>query len=334
MASGRLGTVAASPIAAMGTAFQWWRAAAEISPRVIVAEAARPFVIALVGSEAARGRLRMRLLEGCADAAAVREAEGHLRDFDTGPGADMARAVAFRLWAPEGDEAIGGRDHRAFPFSGDLDAVVKAMLQLRPDLAIALARRFPVFRAEACRVLVRSACIANAQIALLSALPGVLPITAPFLPAAALADAVVLTKNQAMLVMRVAAAYGHRPGYTRQVRELLATVASALGWRTLAREAVSVVPAGVGAAVKAAIAWSGTYAVGRAAIAFQDRGTRPAPGEIRAWETEARQGAAREVEALTRRSETPDPVESARAEVVEMPDVRGPTEAGSGDPGC
>ncbi|MFM7322822.1 MAG: hypothetical protein ACKO5K_15075 [Armatimonadota bacterium] len=289
---------ATGPVAAMGTAFQWWRSAAEISPRVIADEAARGFTVALIGPPEARSRLRESLLEGCVGEAALREAGVHLREFDAAPGEDLSKAISFRLWAPESGASIGGRDHRSFPFSGDRDAVVRDMLRLRPDLAIALARRFPIFRGEACRVLVRSACVANAQIALLSALPGVLPITAPFLPAAAIADAVVLTKNQAMLVMRIAAAYGHRPGYTRQVRELLATVASALGWRTLAREAVSVVPAGVGAAVKGAIAWSGTYAVGRAAIAYQERGSRPAPVEIRAWETEGRKGALEAVESL------------------------------------
>jgi len=266
----------------------WARSATELSPRAIADEAARSFTIAVIGTPADRERLIGQLTGPDLRGPEFDHAGSVFRSMDTAPVADLAKALSFRLWAPVGDGAIGGRDHRSLPFQGDFATVVKAMLELRPDLAIALGRRLPGFRAEACRMVVRDACRNNAQISLLSAIPGVLPITAPFLPVSSLADAVLLTKNQVMMVMRLAALHGERPGFTRQIRELLATVASALGWRTVARQVVAVVPAGVGAGLKAAIAWSGTYAVGKAALLFYERGRMPTVADIRAFEQEGR----------------------------------------------
>lgn len=276
----------------------WARSAAELSPRVIADEAARSFTIAVIGSPPDREQLIAQLIGPELRGAEREHALSVFRPMDSAPVADLAKALSFRLWAPSGDAAIGGRDHRSLPFQGDLSTVVKAMLVLRPDLAIALGRRLPGFRAEACRLVVRDACRNNAQISLLSAIPGVLPITAPFLPVSSLADAVLLTKNQVMMVMRLAALHGERPGFTRQIRELLATVATALGWRTVARQVVAVVPAGVGAGLKAAIAWSGTYAVGKAALMFYERGRMPTVADIRAFEQEGRAAGQADVEQL------------------------------------
>jgi uncharacterized protein (DUF697 family) len=276
----------------------WARSAAELSPRAVADEAARTFTIAVIGSAVDRDRLVERILGPDLRGPEREHALSVFRPMDQAPVADLAKALSFRIWAPSGDGAIGGRDHRSLPFQGDLVAVTKAMLELRPDLAVALGRRLPGFRAEACRMVLRDACRNNAQISLLSALPGVLPITAPFLPVSSLADAVLLTKNQVMMVMRLAALHGERPGFTRQIRELLATVATALGWRTVARQVVAMVPAGVGAGLKAAIAWSGTYAVGKAALMFYERGRMPTVADIRAFEQEGRADGQTEVEQL------------------------------------
>lgn len=285
-------------VKAAGQAFGLWRTASEISPRVIADEAARGFVIALIGPPERCAQVLDALLADAASDTERLDARSHFRCFDHTPDPDTARGFTFRLYLAGEDAPIGGRDADSVPFSGDLDQVVRAMLELRPSLAVAMARRVPKFRLPACRLLVRSAALANAQLALISALPGVLPVTAPFLPASSLADVVMLTKNQAMLVMRLAAAHGQRPGYTRQVKELLGTIASALGWRTLAREAVALVPAGVGAGFKAAIAYSGTMAVGQAALFFYQKGFRPTAAQIREFEREGRAQAEEEVRRL------------------------------------
>ena len=63
-------------------------------------------------------------------------------------------------------------------------------------------------------------------------------------------------------------------------------------------QVVAVVPAGVGAGMKAAIAWSGTYAVGRAAVVFYERGRIPSVADIRDYEQEGQRIGRPDVDAL------------------------------------
>jgi uncharacterized protein (DUF697 family) len=73
----------------------------------------------------------------------------------------------------------------------------------------------------------------------------------------------VLTINQIRLVLRIAIAYGQTVDASRAL-ELLGVVGAGFGFRAVAREAVGAVPV-FGWALKAAIAYIGTKAVGEAA---------------------------------------------------------------------
>jgi uncharacterized protein (DUF697 family) len=84
------------------------------------------------------------------------------------------------------------------------------------------------------------------------------------------ADMPVLTLNQIRMVFRLAAAYGEEIDRDRAL-EVLAVIGAALGFRTIARQALGVVP-GVGWAIKGGVAYAGTQAVGRAAAAFFEKG--------------------------------------------------------------
>ena len=77
------------------------------------------------------------------------------------------------------------------------------------------------------------------------------------------ADFPVLTLNQIRLVLRLAAAHGVELDQSR-VPEVLATVGAGLGFRTLARTLLGVVPV-AGWAVRGAVAYGGTRALGEAA---------------------------------------------------------------------
>jgi uncharacterized protein (DUF697 family) len=146
--------------------------------------------------------------------------------------------------------------------------VARRVVQDLPGLAVALARRFPLFRDPAVEYLIREAARVNGQIAMLSAIPSVIPLAGMLLPPAAVADIVLLTKNQILLLLKIAAALG-MPYHTRdRLREIVPVVAGAMGWRSLAREFVGIVPGGVGVLVKGAIAYAGTYVVGKGAEWF------------------------------------------------------------------
>jgi uncharacterized protein (DUF697 family) len=92
------------------------------------------------------------------------------------------------------------------------------------------------------------------------------------MPAASLGDLVVLTRNQGLLLIRIAAAYGKEVDLRARTRELLPIVGSAFGWRAIARELTGLVPGGIGVIVKASIAYAGTYTVGKAAAIYYSTG--------------------------------------------------------------
>jgi uncharacterized protein (DUF697 family) len=106
--------------------------------------------------------------------------------------------------------------------------------------------------------------IADALIARVARQNGILG-AAVFVPGA---DFAVLTLNQLRLVLRLAAMHGAELDAQR-LPEVVGVVGGGLGFRAVARQLVSVVPAG-GWAVKAGIAYTGTRALGEAALRYFD----------------------------------------------------------------
>ena len=262
----------------------FWKHVQEVSPRGIEDEANSDFKIALVGRPEDRVRVREAFLTG-ATFEEREEAEAHLRDFDAVPSPDTAAGFAFNIYVPEDPAAlIGARGSGSVPFTApDLPGLAQAMIAQQPRLAVALGRRFPLFRPFACDRIIHTASVTNAQIALISGLPGVFPPAAIILPASSVADVILLTKNQLMMVMRLAATFGKKPAYTKQTKELMGVIGAALGWRTVARELAGFLPIpGLGLAVKAAIAYSGTVAAGRSAALYYRSGRKPTVQEVQA----------------------------------------------------
>jgi uncharacterized protein (DUF697 family) len=71
----------------------------------------------------------------------------------------------------------------------------------------------------------------------------------------------VLTKNQAMLVYRLALAYGAPPDFQSRIREVIPVIGGAFLWRQAARSLVGLIPVW-GIVPKVAIAYAGTYTTG------------------------------------------------------------------------
>lgn len=127
-----------------------------------------------------------------------------------------------------------------------------------PQSRLALARRLGFCRRQVALELTRKAALLNAGVGTLVMLPG--------------ADMPVITMSQAKLVLQIAGLYG-QPLDMGRMREVLAVVAGAFGLRAVARELADAVP-GLGWGVKGAVAYSGTLAMGRAAIdCFEEGGT-------------------------------------------------------------
>jgi uncharacterized protein (DUF697 family) len=133
-----------------------------------------------------------------------------------------------------------------------IDAIAQAVARKLGEDGTALAARLPSMRRAVCDELIRSFSKKNAIIAAAVFIPGV--------------DMPVLTLNQARLVLRIALAYGQEIDRERAV-ELLGVVGLGFGMRTVARELLDLVPV-AGWAIKGAVAYAGTKAIGEAAVRY------------------------------------------------------------------
>lgn len=153
----------------------------------------------------------------------------------------------------------------------------------------ALGRWVPELRPAVAAALIQATSRANAQFALLSNLPAFIPLVGNLVGATA--DFIILTKNQMLLLYKLAAVYGRDVDQRRQIlMEMVPVVGAGLVWRTVARELVALLPALLGAVPKVMVAYAGTYTVGRAAQYYYEEGRRPTRAD---WDRFYRQAVAR-----------------------------------------
>ncbi len=131
---------------------------------------------------------------------------------------------------------------------GEITRVIAARLG---EDGAPLAARLPVLRRPVCEQLVAGFARKNGIFAAAVFVPG--------------ADLPVLALNQVRMLLRIEQAYGLEVDLRERAPELLATVGAGLGLRAVARQLLGVVPV-AGWAVKGAVAYAGTRALGEAAI--------------------------------------------------------------------
>ena len=147
----------------------------------------------------------------------------------------------------------------------DPDATVREVLKDKDELALPLARQFPVFRKAVLEDIIHSVARENALFAVTTALPNMVPslIELPWAIGEFASDTMFLTANQIRMAFQIAAACGKEVGFAKQKAEVLTIAAGAFGWRALARELVSHIPMGGGLIPKGAIAYAGTFVAGK-----------------------------------------------------------------------
>ena len=134
------------------------------------------------------------------------------------------------------------------------------------EIALVIARRLGEDGAPlAARLPVLRRAVADVLVASFSRKCGVIG-AAVFVPGA---DLPVLALHQVRMLLRIEQAYGLDADPRERAPELLATVAAGLGLRAVARQLLGVVPV-AGWAVKGAVAYAGTRALGEAAIKRQE----------------------------------------------------------------
>jgi len=142
---------------------------------------------------------------------------------------------------------------------------IAAILASNEDLAVPLARQFPVFRRAVVDRIIHSIARENALFAVATALPDVVPtlVELPWALGEWASDTAFLTANQFRMAFLIAAACGLPAGFAEQRGQILSIAAGAFGWRAIARELAGKIPFGGGLIPKGAIAYAGTYVVGK-----------------------------------------------------------------------
>jgi uncharacterized protein (DUF697 family) len=254
------------------------REQAETAPRLLIvaptADEARRLGLAVAGPEAQFATIFRAVDEpiesiGRIDAAIVWDPER------TGAGSRVAEALRFE--SPPVPivrfEGSGSEDHDA------VQRLRADILKRNADRAPAFGRALPAFRPAAAKQVIDETAAANAQFSLVSNIPTMLPIVGNI--AAAGADFIVLTKNQVMMLYKLAAVFGRDLRDQRGIlQDVLPVVGAGLLWRTAARQAATWLPFAAGTIPKLAIAYVGTMAVGRAAEFYYRTGLKPTRSQM------------------------------------------------------
>lgn len=192
----------------------------------------------------------------------------------------VERAVPVEV-EPAADEPIELTDEAAADLDRRMGEWIIAACREK-KLAFALA--FPFVRRPLSLDAVRATAIQNAGVGVVVFIPG--------------ADMPIMTLNQAKMLLQIAAAYG-QPLSAERIKELAAVVGGAFLFRNIARAAVGVVPV-LGWAIKGAVGFAGTEAMGRAAIEYFEAG-----GDIVGVASVVQKARDEAVEATSRAAATP-----------------------------
>ena len=168
----------------------------------------------------------------------------------------------------------------------DADAAEAVAAVLLPavnrEAHVALARAFPPLRHAVSMGLVEETAKANASYAFTTGLAESVPLlTAPL----AVGDMVILTKNQLLMSYRIALAYGRDGSPRALIGEIVGVLGGGLLLRQAARQLVGLIPV-LGLLPKVAVAFGGTWAVGRAMMAWAGEGREVAASTLKSYSRE------------------------------------------------
>ncbi len=293
-----------------------WKNVQEIDLRPIRAEAERRTVFAIVSADADRAHALAAQLSLdshnpetvtfapvtiLAPDQAERAADSDLILLlaSAGTRPEEARGLA-KDWSGEGRKVIVLMDSEANGFGGSaatttgwgtehvligpsserqflLDQLGPAIIAALPTRLLSLGRHFPMLRDPIARQVINDVCFANAAYALSTGIAEVVPVLDIPLN---LADIVVLTKAQALLVYRLGLLLGLPTDWRYYTAEFGSVIGSGFLWRQAARQLVGLIPVW-GIVPKVGVSYAGTYAVGHAVLRWYQTGRHLSAKEIR-----------------------------------------------------
>lgn len=292
---------------------QFWRITRELDINGLRERFERPVSLRVLGSDAALAERVARLIEpdpeagevtaGILGAPSRERADAYIAAIGGPLDADARRALSELsvgdepLLVVQSDEAegvvvLGIPDERILTLgvaeADDevRDRLFKALVQAAPDVILSAGRRHPLLREPIADHLIFDTSRVNAQFAALASLPANLPLIGGLV--GDVADTIVLTKNQVLLLFKLAGLYGRDVEIGPElIVETLPVVGGAFFWRTTARTLVGLLPPLLGLLPKTVVAYTGTFVVGQTARYYYRFGNRPPPEIVEELRQEA-----------------------------------------------
>lgn len=305
----------------------FWDRLKSISVAEVAREADRPLNVALIGAPDVRAEAQKALYTDTGSTAlngvALPAAPGlHGYDAMTAESDFPAQPGLFDFVLDLGNGSREGLPIGTTVYSirelGGWEATLDRIVEDRPDIELALARSFPIFRSRVAQRIINATAMTNAQFTLLTGIAAAFPLLAPLLAASSLSDIMILTKNQIMMTLRLAAAYGLEVDYRSRMKEVAPILANAFGWRAIAREVIGAVPV-IGMLAKPAISYAGTVTVGKAAQAYYQTGENLSAAQLRRIYKEAYAVSRDKLRALTANARSKRKKGDLEAELPQLP---------------
>lgn len=187
-------------------------------------------------------------------------------------GAPLAREAL-----PHRDEAARVHLLSANDREGFEAVLAPKIVEIVPHLRLALGRQLSGMRPVVADRLIEETARANAAYVFTTGLASTIPVIGGPL---AVADIVVLTKNQLLMAYKLALVAG-KEGHPRDIMgEVVSVIGSGFLFRQIARELVGLIP-GVGILARVAVAYAGTWAIGRLVYIWATESRRLSREEIR-----------------------------------------------------
>jgi len=276
-----------------------WEELKHINYQQLNAKTAQSFTICLAGTRSEVSDLRAwlasmeyPLLEKWSDGAAlhartdhrridrrVREIiladEGALATMPAGDGA-MLRDALFCLTTPRWKQLLSPYCGSMFVYSsGDGSDVADEILEAFPEQRFALSHTFPALRAGNARIEIRATAMQNASWALFTAAPNLFPNPGQVftVPAEAVSDFFVMTVNEIKMMFELVALNGRKVQPLQCVPELGIILGLAKLAEMTATQLIGKAPV-AGPAIKGAVAFAFTSAIGEALLLYQLAGVQ------------------------------------------------------------
>lgn len=162
--------------------------------------------------------------------------------------------------------------------------VARRLLEIVPsELRLALAFRLPPLRPAAIQQLIQETSQANATYSFTTGLAETIPVLG--LPLN-VSDLLVLTKNQLMMAYKIALISGKSGTPQQLLGEIVSVLGGGFLFRQLAREMVGLIPVW-GILPKVAVAYAGTWTIGRAVTLWAAEGRRITPDLLKSFYRDA-----------------------------------------------